>query len=141
MKFHYRFSNLLGTVYRRGNLVFAPDGTTILSPVGNKLSVYDLKSHTSLTLPVESRSDFTTLALSPNGILLLAANAEGEIHLISLVSRSVLHTLRTNRSVADIKFSPDSRHFAVARENNVFVYREAAQQTYCNLSSYFGIFC
>ena len=82
MKFHYRFSNLLGTVYRRGNLIFAPDGATILSPVGNKLSVYDLKSHTSLTLPVESRSDFTTLALSPNGILLLAANAEGEIHLI-----------------------------------------------------------
>ena len=78
MKFHYRFSNLLGTVYRRGNLIFAPDGTTILSPVGNKLSVYDLKSHTSLTLPVESRSDFTTLALSPNGILLLAANAEGD---------------------------------------------------------------
>ena len=69
--------------------------------------------------------------------LLLAANAEGEIHLISLVSRSVLHTLRTNRSVADIKFSPDSRHFAVARENNVFVYREAVQQTF---KSYFGRF-
>ena len=111
-----------------------------VSPVGKKLSVYDLKSHTSLTLSPESRSDFTTLALSPNGILLLAANAEGEIHLISLVSRSVLHTLRTNRSVADIKFSPDSRHFAVARENNVFVYREAAQQTCCTLSPYFGRF-
>ena len=129
MKFHYRFSNLLGTVYRRGNLLFAPDGTTIISPVGNKLSVYDLKSHTSVTLPIESRSDFTTLSLSPNGIILLAANAEGEIHLVSLVSRSVLHTLRTNRNIADIEFSPDSRHFAVARENNVFVYRSPGPHT------------
>jgi periodic tryptophan protein 2 len=36
MKFHYHFSNLLGTVYRRGNLIFTPDGATIISPVGNK---------------------------------------------------------------------------------------------------------
>lgn len=38
----YKFSNLLGTVYSRGNLLFTPDGTCLLSPVGNRVSVFDL---------------------------------------------------------------------------------------------------
>ena len=37
-----QFSNLLGTVYCRGNLVFTPDGTCLLSPVGNRVTVFDL---------------------------------------------------------------------------------------------------
>ena len=39
----FQFANLLGSVYHKGNLVFAPDGETILSPVGNKVTLYDLK--------------------------------------------------------------------------------------------------
>ena len=65
MKFNYKFSNLLGTVYRQGNLLFSRDGHSVLSPVGNKISVYDLKSHKSSTLPIESRFNYTALALSP----------------------------------------------------------------------------
>lgn len=37
-----QFSNLLGTVYSRGNLLFAPDGTCLFSPVGNRVTVFDL---------------------------------------------------------------------------------------------------
>jgi hypothetical protein len=37
-----QFSNLLGTVYGRGNLVFTPDGNSLLSPVGNRVSVFNL---------------------------------------------------------------------------------------------------
>lgn len=37
-----QFSNLLGTVYCKGNLLFTPDGTCLLSPVGNRVSVFDL---------------------------------------------------------------------------------------------------
>uniref|UniRef100_A0A2K6PG69 PWP2 small subunit processome component n=1 Tax=Rhinopithecus roxellana TaxID=61622 RepID=A0A2K6PG69_RHIRO len=43
MKFAYRFSNLLGTVYRRGNLNFTCDGNAVISPVGNRVTVFDLK--------------------------------------------------------------------------------------------------
>ena len=52
MKFSYEFSNLYGTVYRTGNLIFTPDGNTVISPVGNKISMFDLKNHKSETLPV-----------------------------------------------------------------------------------------
>ncbi len=37
-----QFSNLLGTVYCKGTLLFTPDGTSLLSPVGNRVSVFDL---------------------------------------------------------------------------------------------------
>ena len=38
-----QFSNLLGAVYRKGNLEFFPDGFKVASPVGNRISVFDLK--------------------------------------------------------------------------------------------------
>lgn len=41
--FSFQFSNLLGTVYRRGNLNFTCDGNSVISPVGNRVTVFDLK--------------------------------------------------------------------------------------------------
>ncbi len=37
-----QFSNLLGTVYCQGNLLFSPDGTLLFSPVGNRVTVFNL---------------------------------------------------------------------------------------------------
>lgn len=42
---YLQFSNLLGTIYRNGNLVFTPDGNSVISPVGNRITVYDLKKY------------------------------------------------------------------------------------------------
>lgn len=42
MKANYQFQNLCGTVYRQGNVVFTADGNSVLSPVGNRVSVFDL---------------------------------------------------------------------------------------------------
>ena len=39
----FQFSNLLGTVYHKGNLSFTPDGNTVISPVGNRVTLFDLK--------------------------------------------------------------------------------------------------
>jgi hypothetical protein len=38
----FGFTNLCGTVYKAGNVVFTPDGNTLLSPVGNRITVFDL---------------------------------------------------------------------------------------------------
>lgn len=37
-----QFSNICGTVYRQGNVLFTPDGNSLLSPVGNRVAVFDL---------------------------------------------------------------------------------------------------
>lgn len=37
-----QFSNLCGTVYKCGNIVFTPDGNGLLSPVGNRITHFNL---------------------------------------------------------------------------------------------------
>ncbi|CAG0879297.1 unnamed protein product, partial [Cyprideis torosa] len=108
MKFSFR--NLLGTVYHSGNLAFTSDGFNLFSPVGNKVSVFDLKSNLSETLPVESRFNITALALSPSGTLLVTANEEGEVSLISLLHARLLCSHRLNGHVRHIAFSPNGNH-------------------------------
>lgn len=123
MKFAYKFHNLFGTVYRKGNLLFTPDGNSVISPVGNRITIYDLKNNKSSTLPVEGRFNYTTLDLSPNGCTLIAVNEEGEAHLISMVSQRIIHKYRFKRSVSCLRFSPDGKHFAAAKDNSVFVFK------------------
>lgn len=122
MRFSYKFSQLLGTVYRKGNITFTPNGDSVVAPVGNKVSVYDLKNNKSETLPVESRYNYTSVALSPTGTVLIAINEDGEADLISLVSKSIIHKFRFNRPVVCVKFSPNGKFFALTKENAVFVY-------------------
>ncbi|XP_030559766.1 periodic tryptophan protein 2 homolog [Drosophila novamexicana] len=122
MKFSYKFSNLLGTIYRNGNLVFTPDGNSVISPVGNRITVYDLKNNKSRTLALESRYNYTNIALSPDGSLLIAVNEQGDAHLISMVSCTVIHRHKFQTGVQCINFSPDGAYFAVARENLVLIF-------------------
>ncbi|RZC43013.1 periodic tryptophan protein 2 -like protein, partial [Asbolus verrucosus] len=117
------FNNLLGTVYKKGDLVFTPDGNSVISPVGNRISIFDLKNDRVTTLPVESNYNYNAVDVSPNGCTLIAINEEGEAHLISLISQTIVHKYRFKRKVRAVKFSPDGKHFAVCKENNVFVFK------------------
>ncbi|XP_022199019.2 periodic tryptophan protein 2 homolog [Nilaparvata lugens] len=123
MKFHYKFSNLLGSVYKKGNVFFSPDGNCIFSPVGNRITVFDLKNNKSWTLPVESRFNFTAIDLSPNGSALIAVNEAGTASVVSMVSKQTVNKFEFKRPVCCIKFSPDGKLFAVCKENNVFIYK------------------
>ncbi|WAR00919.1 PWP2-like protein [Mya arenaria] len=122
MKFAYKFSNLLGSVYRKGNLLFTPDGNSVLSPVGNRVTVFDLKNNRSETLQIEGRMNITCIALSPDGCTFIAVCEDGEALLCSLVSRTVLHTYHFHAPIHAVRFSPDGRKFAVTRESKVLVF-------------------
>jgi periodic tryptophan protein 2 len=122
MKFNYRFCNLLGSVYRKGNLTFMPDGNSIISPVGNRLTIFDLKNNRSETLPVESKLNITAVALAPDANIMIIANEDGEAMLINLRSKSVIHNYHFHRKVNAISFSPDGRKFAVTKENTVLLF-------------------
>ncbi|XP_071547868.1 periodic tryptophan protein 2 homolog [Panulirus ornatus] len=122
MKFSYKFSNLMGTVYRRGDIIFSQDGNTVICPVGNKITLYDLRRNKAHTLPIEAHFNYTSLALSPSGVILIAADEDGEVHFINVNFRCVLYRKRFNRLIKSIKFSPDGKHFALCKENKVQVY-------------------
>lgn len=112
-----QFSNLLGTIYKKGNVTFTPDGNSIISPVGNKITNYDLKSNKAVTLALESKFDYTCIDISPNGCLLVAVNEKGFAQMISLISNTVIHTYKFSSAALCVKFSPDGLHFAIAKEN------------------------
>lgn len=122
MKFAFQFNNLLGSVYRKGNITFTPDGNSVISPVGNRISFFDLKNNKSQTLPIETRVNIVCTALSPDGQLAIVVTEEGEGHLISLISNSILGTHHFHHTVSQVKFAPDGRKFAVTRDTVVQVF-------------------
>ncbi|XP_063709764.1 periodic tryptophan protein 2 homolog [Culicoides brevitarsis] len=129
MKFAYKFNNLLGTVYRKGNLLFTPDGNCVISPVGNRITIFDMKNNKSQTLSFESMYNYTAMDLSPNGCLLVAVNEKGQAHMISMISQTVIHKYKFSCAVSCIKFSPNGKYFAACKENFVMIFKTPGTAT------------
>ncbi|XP_045396739.1 periodic tryptophan protein 2 homolog isoform X1 [Lemur catta] len=142
MKFSYRFSNLLGTVYRRGNLNFTHDGNSVISPVGNRVTVFDLKNNKSDTLPLATQYNIKCVGLSPDGRLAIIVDEGGSALLVSLVCRSVLHHFHFKGSVHSVSFSPDGRRFVVTKGNLAQMYHAPGKRREFNAfvldKTYFG---
>uniref|UniRef100_A0A2K5ZU66 PWP2 small subunit processome component n=1 Tax=Mandrillus leucophaeus TaxID=9568 RepID=A0A2K5ZU66_MANLE len=142
MKFAYRFSNLLGTVYRRGNLNFTCDGNSVISPVGNRVTVFDLKNNKSDTLPLATRYNVKCVGLSPDGRLAIIVDEGGDALLVSLVCRSVLHHFHFKGSVHSVSFSPNGRKFVVTKGNIAQMYHAPGKKREFNAfvldKTYFG---
>uniref|UniRef100_A0A3B5MZ74 Small-subunit processome Utp12 domain-containing protein n=1 Tax=Xiphophorus couchianus TaxID=32473 RepID=A0A3B5MZ74_9TELE len=142
MKFAYRFSNLLGAVYRQGNLSFSKDGNAVISPVGNRVSVFDLKNNTSETLPISTTKNITCVGVSPDGSLAIVVDEDGAALLVSLITRAVLHHFHFHKPVSSIRFSPDGRKFVVTKENVALLYHAPGKQREFNAfvldKSYYG---
>ena len=66
-------------------------------------------SNKAETLPIESKFNITTIAISPDGWLLLLVNEEGECLLCNTHSKTVIHRYFFARPIRAIKFSPDGR--------------------------------
>ncbi|CAG8579166.1 16574_t:CDS:2 [Rhizophagus irregularis] len=104
MKTDFKFSNLCGTVYTQGNLLFTSDGNSLLSPVGNRVSMFDLLNNKSLTFPFESKKNIKRIALSPNANLLLTVDEDGRVLLINFHRRVVLHYFNFKSPAEDVQF-------------------------------------
>jgi periodic tryptophan protein 2 len=113
MKFSYRLKRVCGNVYGNGNLAFTPDGNSVVSPVGNRLSVFDLVQQSTYTLPFENRKDIACMAISNNGRFLITVDTEGHALFINLPRQVVLSRFNFKRTVLAIKFSPDDTMFAI----------------------------
>ncbi|OCT52686.1 Periodic tryptophan protein 2 like protein [Cladophialophora carrionii] len=123
MKTEFKFSNLLGTVYGRGNLVFTPDGNSLLSPVGNRVTVFNLTKNTSYTLPFSHRQNITHLDLTPDGNLLLTIDESGRAILSIFPRRLAIYHFSFKSPVASLAFSPDGRHFVVGMGRKIQAWR------------------
>ncbi|KAK3832335.1 MAG: WD40 repeat-like protein [Linnemannia gamsii] len=123
MKSDFKFSNLCGTVYKQGNLVFTPDGNSILSPVGNRLTVFDLVNNKAVTFPYENRKNIDRIALSPNATLLISVDEDGRALLVNYNRQIVLHHFNFKNKVYDLQFSPDGKYFAVTHGKQIQLWK------------------
>lgn len=124
MKTSYQFANLLGSVYTAGNVVFTPDGETVLSPVGNRLSIFHLGRNTSTTLPFETRKPIARVALSPTDPdLVLVADVDGRSLLADIRRRSVIASIHFKRPLRAAKFSNDGKYIAISHGPQVQVWK------------------
>uniref|UniRef100_A0A3Q1D6A7 Small-subunit processome Utp12 domain-containing protein n=1 Tax=Amphiprion ocellaris TaxID=80972 RepID=A0A3Q1D6A7_AMPOC len=133
---------LLKTVYRQGNLNFSKDGNAVISPVGNRISVFDLKNNSSETLPVSTTKNISCVGVSPDGNLAVVVDEDGAALLISLITRAVLHHFHFHKPVSSIRFSPDGRRFVVTKENVALMYHAPGKRREFNAfvldKSYYG---
>ncbi|KAF4584923.1 hypothetical protein EYR40_001749 [Pleurotus pulmonarius] len=123
MKANYKFNNICGTVYRQGNVLFTPDGNSILSPVGNRVSVFDLVNNKSFTFSFENRKNIAAIALSPDANVLLSVDEDGRALLVNFRRGVVLHHFNFHKPVKDVQFSPDGKYIAVTHGPHVQVWR------------------
>uniref|UniRef100_A0ACB8FHQ9 U3 snoRNP protein n=1 Tax=Sphaerodactylus townsendi TaxID=933632 RepID=A0ACB8FHQ9_9SAUR len=144
MKFAYKFSNLLGTVYRCGNLNFTPDGNSLISPVGNRITVFDLKNNKSETLPLAARYNITCVGLSPDGNLAILVDEEGAALLVSLISKSVIHQFNFQKPVRSVCFSPNGKKFVVTKDKVALMYHAPGKKREFNAfvldTTYYGAY-
>ncbi|KAJ9139470.1 Periodic tryptophan protein 2 [Pleurostoma richardsiae] len=113
MKTDFRFSNLLGTVYSQGNLLFSPDGTHLFSPVGNRVTVFNLVDNKSYTLPFAHRKNISRIGLTPRGNLLLSIDEDGHAILTNVLRRISIYHFSFRSPVTALSFSPSGRYFVV----------------------------
>ena len=122
MRLGFKFQNLCGTVYKCGNILFTSDGNRLLSPVGNRVTCFDLVNHSSVTFEFESRKNIATLALSPDDKLLVIIDEEGRTLLASMYSRRVLHRFNFKAPVKCVQFSPCGKYIAASVDNKVQIW-------------------
>eukprot|EP01038_Epipyxis_sp_PR26KG_P014178 gene14178-19024_t len=123
MKFSYRLKRVCGNVYGNGKLEFTSDGNSILSPVGNLVTVVDLVAQSCSTLPFENRKDIKNIAVSNNGLFLVTVDMDGHGLFINLPRQVILQRFNFKHIVRDIKFSPNDELFAVTCGHNCQIWK------------------
>lgn len=124
MRLSFEFTNILGAVYHRGSIKFGPDGSTVFSPVGNKVIAYDLKASKSSALPLQVNYNIKQISVHPQGTLMLVSSEKNHLYIVSLVSGKLLHLkeYKTSSRIDHIGFSPDGRYYCVCIENVALFY-------------------
>lgn len=122
MDTNFKLSNCIGTVYRDGEVAFSKDGFSVISPIGNKLSIFDLKNNVSKTLDIDCKFNIKRVSVSPSGYHLLAADERGDVHFVHLLSEVKVYTFRSNKTIGAVQWSPDATRIATCRENDLQIH-------------------
>lgn len=123
MQVSYKLHRVCGHVYCNGNLLFTPDGNSLISPIGNRISVFDLIHHTNITYPFENKKNISQIAISNNGLFLLSIDIDGHALLINFTRQIVLTRIHFKKPVYNVKFSPNDKYFIITYGNGCQIWK------------------
>jgi periodic tryptophan protein 2 len=122
MSFEYSFSNLLGVAFTVGDVCFASKNQ-LLTPVGHRLSCFDLEEHASRTMAFETKHALRRVAVSSK--LIAVCDKRGRGLLVNRLNGSILHRFNLKEHCSSMSFSQDGNSLACAVGRKVEVWRLA----------------
>ena len=122
MKYDYKFSNILGNPYTHGNILFAKNGEWLLSPVGHRVALYDIKSGHSSTFDFETIDPVHRISISPCSSLLVVVDKKGRSLIFNMKYRFVTTFITFRDAIQHVEFSPDGLRIAVAMGNKIQIW-------------------
>ncbi|TNN21173.1 Periodic tryptophan protein 2 isoform 2 [Schistosoma japonicum] len=140
MRHNFKFKNLFGTAYKCGSIIFTDNGFGLLSPVGNQITVFDLKRDGVASLDISSFHDVRHLALSPLLPMLVAVNDVGDASLCSLSTGAVISVYPFKGVIFAVSFSPDGKFLAVGKGHNILLFYAPSQNRQFNHLKLYRIF-
>lgn len=123
MKLDLQIGNVLGMIYRRGNVLFSPDGELLFSPVGHRVLCFDLKSRKSRVFSWETFKPISAIGVSASSHLLVAADEEGRAVLCDYIRGSVISRINFKSPVSFVSFSPDGSRVAIISDRRVSIWQ------------------
>jgi hypothetical protein len=82
---------------------------------------FRIKSNKTETLPIESKLNINTVEISPDGLLLILVNRDGECYLCNTISKSIIHRFYFARPIHCVKFSPNGRFAYDFKQSKLFI--------------------
>lgn len=119
MKLNYTLANVCGSIYNGGTLAFTASDS-LLSPIGSRLQLINLKKNTSSTLSLETSSNIAITSL--HGSFLLVIDVDGHGYLLNVEKDVVLARMSFGKGVGAAQISPCGGMVAVADGSAVSVY-------------------
>uniref|UniRef100_K3X6G0 Small-subunit processome Utp12 domain-containing protein n=1 Tax=Globisporangium ultimum (strain ATCC 200006 / CBS 805.95 / DAOM BR144) TaxID=431595 RepID=K3X6G0_GLOUD len=116
MKFAYEFQHLCGTVYTQGNVLFTPDGNSVLSPVGNRITKFDLIKYLKLwdttsgfcyVTFTEHEAPVTGVKFTTNGQAVVSCSLDGTVRAFDLNRYKNFRVMTTPEPVQFISLALD----------------------------------
>eukprot|EP00659_Diplonema_papillatum_P017144 gene17144-26315_t len=107
MRSDFKFLNLFGGVYSQGNVLFANEGKELLSPVGNRITTYDLVRSSNKASGVECLKDIVCMDLSHDETLLVAVDEDGRAMFVNWAAQVPLEVINFKQGTSMVKISPN----------------------------------
>jgi periodic tryptophan protein 2 len=119
---NYKFTNLFGVTYNSGNIQFSSNNPDLLySPIGNKVTVFDIKNGGSKTLDIEARSNIHLIDITKKS-LLISIDVNGYCILVNLIKNVVIGYFNFHEKAHSLKSSPCGNFICIGIKNGVQIY-------------------